>query len=162
LQTVREHRRKVLIRGKMRAGGPQTEICIRDLSSRGLMAQAHAAPARGAYVEIIVADQPIVGRVVWAKDRRFGIRTNDPLNVLALIHRIPAAPSRALPSSRPRRTVPAAARQGASSSRALGNIMQFALIAAFAVALGAALVNATYQVISSPFENVSVHLGGRD
>lgn len=61
----------------MRVEGRWTDVCIRDISSRGLLVQAAVAPVRGDYIEIFRADRAIVGRVVWNKDRRFGVQTQD-------------------------------------------------------------------------------------
>ena len=160
MHVAREHRHKVLIRATMRADGPQRDICIRDISSRGLMVQASTAPARGTYVEIVAEERVIVGRVIWAKDRRFGILTRERVDVAAIIRRIPAAPERFSPAARYAKPAAAAARRGAGSNRTLGSALEFALILAFAAALAAALVSAAYQSISRPLENVSTHLGG--
>jgi hypothetical protein len=158
LHIVREQRRKVLIRAKMRAGGQPIDVCIRDISSKGLMIQAHAPPARGTYVEIVGADYEVVGRVVWVRERRFGIRTREPMNILAMIGGAPAGPSPRVPLPKPGRPAPAVARQSAGSSRALGKAMEFAMIGAFAAALAAALVSAAYTILSHPLESVSTHL----
>lgn len=69
----REPRTKDLIRASMRAGGPRAEICIRDISRRGLLVQAPRVPSRGTIVEIALPGYSFAGQVVWAKDRRFGI-----------------------------------------------------------------------------------------
>src|SRR5690349_1803152 len=89
MQIAREPRRKVMIRATMRAGGPRTDVCIRDISSRGMMIQASAPPPRGTFVDVDCAGQQIVGLVVWRKAHRFGVQTRDRLNVRALAGRAP-------------------------------------------------------------------------
>ncbi|MBA3677816.1 MAG: hypothetical protein H0W74_10515 [Sphingosinicella sp.] len=65
----------------MRAGFLPTEICIRDVSTRGLLLQCANAPPPGTIVEICAGRHIIMGRVRWAQDRRFGIVTGSPLNL---------------------------------------------------------------------------------
>lgn len=158
MQTVRDPRCKVLIRATMRADGPRTDVCIRDVSSRGMMIQAGAPPSRGTYVELDWGGHQVVGLVVWRKARRFGIRTRDRMNVHALAGRaspaIPAAPRRAGGSA------PAAARGGAGANRMLAGRMEFAVVAIFAAALVAALGISVFQALARPFGAVSTVLGG--
>ena len=154
---AREDRRKVLIRAGMRAGGPRMDVCIRDISSRGLLIQAAAPPPRGTYVELSCADQLIVGRVIWSKERRFGVESRDRVNVRALAGGAPAAEA---PQRREIRPAPAAARAAGSGDRAFAHAMEYAVIAVFAAALVAALGVTAFETLSRPLENVAAHLGG--
>jgi len=158
MQVARETRRKVLIRATMRAGGPRTDVCIRDISSRGMMVQTGAPPPRGTFVELDCAGHQIVGLVIWRKDHRFGVQTRDRINVHAVANRIaPAmlAPRRQAPRHGPR----AAARAGGNAGRSLGSRMEFAMIALFAAALVAALGTTAFQALSRPFGAISTMLG---
>ena len=157
MQVAREARRKVSIRATMCAGGPWTDVCIRDISSRGMMVQMGAPPPRGTFVEIESAGHQIVGLVVWRKDHRFGIQTRDRINVHALVNRI--APKAVVPPRRAARHRPQAAmRSGADTSRTLGSRMEFALVAVFAAALVAALGTTAFQTLSRPFDAISTML----
>lgn len=138
------------------------EACIRDISSRGLMLQAAAPPPRGTYVELVGAEQTIVGCVIWSKDRRFGVRTRDRIDVSAAICGIPTRPSDQGPALRaravctgtgPTRTIP-------GSNRALGKAMEFIVLAAFAAVVVAAMAMAMFQTLSKPAEHIQFHLGG--
>lgn len=160
MHIVREQRRKVLIRARMRAGGPPAEVCIRDISTKGLMLQANAPPPRGTYIEIVGAEQTIVGRVVWAKDRRFGMHTCDAIDVAAALRGIPARPPHLGPPSRPATFAPAIARANPESRRALAKAMEFVVIGAFAAALIVVLASTAYATLSRPFDDAAVHLGG--
>jgi hypothetical protein len=158
MQITREPRRKVLIRATMRAGGPRTDVCIRDISSRGLMAQAGAPPPRGTYIDLDCAGHQIVGLVVWRRERRFGIQTRERINVAALANRI--APEILAPTRRSSRaSPPAALPAGAGRSRALAGRMEFALVALFAAALVAGLGISAFQALSRPLDAVSTMLG---
>ncbi|HEV2818139.1 MAG TPA: PilZ domain-containing protein [Allosphingosinicella sp.] len=156
MQMGREQRRKVLLRARMRADGAPTDVCVRDVSSRGLLVQAAAPPPRGTYVELDCAGQLIVGRIIWRKDRRFGIQSRDRIDVRALAGG-PAA--EAPPRPRPRPAF-AAVRAKDGGSRILAGAIEYAVIAAFAAALVAAVGLAVFETLSRPFENVAAHLGG--
>ena len=135
------------------------DVCIRDISTKGLMLQADAAPPRGTYVEIVGAEQTIVGRVVWAKDRRFGMHCCDPIDVAATIRGIPARPSHLSPPLRPATPHAAIARPCVEFHRMLAKAMEFVVIGGFAAMLVVALASATYGALSRPFERASFYLG---
>ena len=158
MQIARETRRKVLIRATMRAGGPRTDVCIRDISSRGMMVQMGAPPPRGTFVDLDCAGHQIVGLVIWRHDHRFGVQTRDRLNVHAIVNRLP--PEALVPQAQGKRKgARAAMRTGASASRALGGRMEFAMVALFAAALVAALGMTAFQTLSRPFDAISTMLG---
>jgi hypothetical protein len=138
------------------------EICIRDISSRGLMLEANAPPPRGTYVEIVGAEQTIVGCVIWRKDRRFGIRTRDRIDVSAAICGTPAHPSDQGPALRSRTlcTPIARTRINPGSDQALSKIMEFMVIVAFGATLVAAMGMTMFDVLSRPMEHIELHLGG--
>jgi hypothetical protein len=143
----------------MCADGPRTDVCIRDISSRGMMIQAGAPPPRGTYVDLDWGGHEIVGLVIWRRERRFGIRTRERINVHALAGQaspeIPEAPRRASASA-----PAAAARRGAAANRTLAGRMEFAVVALFAAALVAALGVSAFQALARPFGAVSTVLGG--
>ncbi len=85
----RDNRHKVLIRARLRGAGALLECCILDLSTRGLLATASEVPPRGEVVEL-QADAPrgrvtLVGRVEWAKGRRFGLTLDERLDLGLLL-----------------------------------------------------------------------------
>lgn len=92
----REPRQKVLIRARMRLGSSWGDVNILNVSSRGLLIQSRDTPPRGAYLEVRRGRQAIVARVVWSEQQQFGVRTQDPLSIEALIREpdLSAAPAR--------------------------------------------------------------------
>ena len=153
----REHRHRVLIRAKMRAGGLPVDACIRDISSKGMMIQSKAPPPRGTYVEVITGTQRIVGRVVWGGSMRFGINTRDKIHVELVVGELRTgrtataqAPVAPLPSPPPR------VRQ--SFTRTHGKAMEFCGLVVFAIAIIYAVASATYETLARPLQNVSSHL----
>lgn len=154
-------RRKVLIRARMRANGPPADICIRDVSRRGMLLQSHAPPPRGTYVEIAQAGLPIVGQVVWSKERRFGISTRDIIDVAALIDDgKPIEDDKIVETSRDDRLLAAYRDRGHTydSSRSSGNTMQFAFIVALCACAAAGIAIGLHEGFSVALGNVTAHL----
>jgi hypothetical protein len=159
---AREKRRKVLIHAKVRAGGLPIDACIRDVSSKGLMIQAQVPPPRGTYVEITAGSQTIVGRVVWGKDMRFGITTQDRLHVdlLAGGRSGPRAPAE--PGPRPAAVLAKSPTRVADGQRAHARAFEFAALILFALTMIAALGVASYETLAQPFASVADRLRGTD
>lgn len=164
----REPRRDVLIQARMRVGGSRCDVCIRNISSRGLLVQAATAPSRGAYVEIFSGPHTIVGRVVWQKNRRFGIQTQDRLDVSMVIElsaRLPNARdlrsaarlSGRCRSDRPARTAAEVA-QRLERSRRMSAALEFGCLAACGAAAAALTVSVVFETFSRPLESVASQL----
>lgn len=81
----RESRHKVMIMARIRVGAAWQDACILNISTRGLMVQAPRPPQRGAYVEIGRGRHVIVARVAWVELHRVGLRSQDQLQVDAII-----------------------------------------------------------------------------
>jgi hypothetical protein len=150
---AREQRHKVLIQARMRAGGLPTDICIRDVSSRGMLIQSGIAPPRGTYIEVITPTETIVGRVVWGNDARFGICTRDKLHLDMIIgaRRSCAPADPAAPGAGQRASPPAAVAQAPAG----GRLFEFAILAAFAIAAVAVIGSTAYQTLARPFEEIN-------
>jgi hypothetical protein len=164
---AREPRRKVLIQARMRMDSGWADVCMLNISSRGMLLQAASPPPRGSYVEIRRAAHVIVGRVVWRKDRRFGIQTQDRMNIGAIVNDPcqTAATHRGVPGSDqlserrngPHRT-PAQIELDAEHSRRLGATLQFAVLAA-ATGIGALiLMIAVLRTLADPMAAITRHL----
>lgn len=83
---VRAPRKRVRLHGRLRENFDWQDISIRDLSKRGLMAEAENPPGRGQYIEIRRYDQILIGRVVWRDGQRFGVllaQQIDPNEIIA-------------------------------------------------------------------------------
>lgn len=148
----KEDRVKVLLRVRMRAGGLPADACIRDISSRGLLIQTMAPPSRGTTIELNGPFPPIVARVVWTSDGRFGVRTQDLIDIPALLSgkldRRQAGERRAAPRATPDR--PADALDRASRSHRLGRLMQFTALAVIGGGIGVGLARIAYETMSVP------------
>jgi hypothetical protein len=82
---ARAPRKKVQLHGRMRTDYDWIDLSIRDLSKRGLMAEAENPPKRGHYIEIRRFDQVLVGRVVWQNGKKFGVVLADQIDFQAVI-----------------------------------------------------------------------------
>lgn len=80
-----ETRTKALIRASLMDGGRERDICILDVSTRGLLATTASPPARGEFVELLVGRHKMVGHVKWAGERRFGVSLRERISVAALV-----------------------------------------------------------------------------
>jgi hypothetical protein len=164
----REPRRKVLIKARMRLGGAWRDVCIRNISSRGLLLQAASAPSRGTYVELFRGRHLIVARVVWTSEEQFGVHTQDRLNVDAIVTEPDLSAvefTKAVAGdpgferrSRPRPPSPA---ELAERSRLLSRTLEFGCLAAFCISAGMLLFGTVERTLTDPLEIVSAQLGGR-
>ena len=121
----RETRRKVVIKARLRAASGWHDACILDVSSRGMMLQTPAVAARGAYVEIRRGQQVIVARVAWAQQQRFGVQSQDPVPIEALLGQ-PEREGPAASSTMERRAVPRPIERRHEESRERGKRVEFA------------------------------------
>ena len=80
----------------MRLGASWGDVNILNISSRGLMLHAQQVPQRGSYLELRRGRHVIVAQVMWSRDCRFGVRTQDPLSVDAILKE----PDRSAPEAR--------------------------------------------------------------
>ena len=158
MQIAREPRRKVMIRAAMRAEGPPLDVCVRDISSRGLMIQTRTPPPRGTYIQIECAGHVIVGIVVWRRDHRFGVNTCERIDAAALARE--RAPTIASPRPRGGAGKAGAAARITPQGRIFAARMEFAIVALFAVMLVGALGATAFQTLSRPIAAVSAALRG--
>ncbi len=159
----REPRIKVLLPSRMKVGSAWADAVIHNVSSRGLLAAAEDAPAPGAYLEIRRGTNIIVGRVMWRKDRFFGVRTQDAID-LAALSATPQRPSprAAIEAARgpERRGTDRLSRDVATArrlerNRELSRLFQLVVVGSAAVAAGAAVAYEAYEVLAAPLRQAT-------
>ncbi len=163
---AREPRRKILIHARMRVDGAWADVCLRDISSRGLLAMTASAPPRGTYVEIFRASIVIVGRVVWSNDRRFGVHTQERLNILAVIGEASKTGSSSNPGaatvverrSDPSRLTGAAVAERLERSRQISSAAQFSMLAAASLVAAVTVGTMVHDSLKQSLSAVSSHL----
>jgi len=152
----RDERFRVLVRATMRAGGRRVDVCIRDVSLRGMCVVTAKPPPRGTVVELSGPLAPIVGEVIWASERRFGVavggridlprllaqRTNDPAP-----HEVVPLPAYA------RAPVPKA--RSADENRHAGRAMQFSFMAFLVIAAAVLIGGLVYDNLAAATDRVS-------
>jgi hypothetical protein len=159
----RETRQKVVLPARMRAGAGAVDVCIRDVSSRGMLIQAGVPPPRGTYVEILRPGYSVTGRVVWSKHHKFGIQARETIRIAAVLERRsvprPGGGEPPLNQSGPLRLSPRAdPAQLAARARARAALLQYAALGG-AVTLGALLLACSlYRGLSGTFTDVISHL----
>lgn len=73
-------------------------VWVHNLSKHGMMLWSSAPPRPGSYVEVRRAKTTIIARAVWVRDKFFGLRTEDALDISSLLggaaRPAPIAPAR--------------------------------------------------------------------
>jgi hypothetical protein len=163
----REARRVVLIQARMRIDGAWGDVCIRNISSRGMLLQAATAPPRGAYVEIFRGRHTIVAQVRWSKDRRFGVHTRERMDIDAIINEPRGGPRDSaggtdrrgesrLPVSRaPSR---ASVAERLDRSRRFSAAFEYGTLVALALIAAGMMLSVVGNVLGRPFAVISEHL----
>lgn len=152
----RDERYRVLIRATMRAGGRPVDVCIRDVSLRGLCVVTARPPARGTVVELSGPTAPIVGEVIWASERRFGIAVGGRIDLPQLLAQRSndAAPHEVVP-------LPAYAQaplrkpRSADENRSVGQAMQFFFMATLVIAAAALIGAFVYENLKTASDRLN-------
>lgn len=79
-----EPRTRAMVRARLRDSRQERDICIIDMSTRGLLATTAFPPARGEIVELTIGRNHLTGQVRWASERRFGVSLRERVSVAAL------------------------------------------------------------------------------
>ena len=157
----RAPRRKVMIPARMRAGGGQVAICIRDMSTRAMLVETASPPPVGTYVEII-GTHAITGRVLWVRDSRFGVGTREKLDVVAggagkapTLVTQQRATSAAGAADAPR---PIDLEHRADRSRGLSRMIEHGAIVLGAAVAALVIAGVSYRTVSNSLARVSASL----
>jgi hypothetical protein len=141
----------------MRCGAAWSDVCIVNLSTRGVGLQSPRAPDRGTYVELRRGSNVlIVGCVVWSEGQRFGVRTQDPIWIDGVL-RASGGQQASAAEWRDRRAMPRAQR-GAGWSAIRGRMMQFGFLVAGGVAATALLGSLVDSALANPLNTISTIL----
>jgi hypothetical protein len=159
-------RRRVHVPARMRSGTNWTDICIKNMSANGLMAEAQTPPRRGTYVEIRRGQQVVIGRVIWADAERFGIRAQDPVSIDAIVRepRLASRPAQATDAAvvTERRRDPDRRRESitdrAEQSRRRSAAFQFLMMVGLGALAATILGSEVYKVLSVPLRLISKQL----
>lgn len=164
----REPRIAVIVPARMRLGTQWVDVVIHNVSSRGLMAGCDQPPATGSYVELRRGTLVIVGRVVWAKNRFFGLRAQDRLSAKALVEepRLASRPDAAERAGADRRSTTRLeheqrlARQ-MERSRAFAAAFQFVLLVGTIAVVGWLAASTVCDMLGRPMQAVERAMAGK-
>jgi len=146
----------------MRSGVSWSDVCILNLSPRGVGIQAPTPPQRGSYVEICRGSHVIVARVVWARGHRAGLHAQDVIWPQSLINEPEIANDRAPPvpgSMIDRRSAHRASQRRHDGSRTAARAMEMACIAAFGAALSFGAFGLVHDALARPLSEIRSALG---
>lgn len=164
--TPREPRRKVFVKARIRIGGSWGDVCVRDISSRGLLLHSRSAPPRGTYIEVCRGSHRIVARVIWSKDQHFGVQAQDRISVDGFVGEpdssgVDFASARKADPQFERRSSPrtaAALEQKAERSRRIAATLQFAAVVGLGGFAATMAFDAVAQTLSAPLTTVTATL----
>lgn len=146
----RELRRRVILPARLRLGAEWADVCILNVSSRGMMIQTGQPAQRGTIVEIRRERHVITGRVMWRDRGKIGLQCEDRVPVEEILS-LGAAKSLRLVAADgdliERRQVP---RRERSESRLLGRTIQFAGVLAIVLALSISGVFWVKTILAQP------------
>jgi hypothetical protein len=161
---AREPRRKVMLKARMRIGAAWRDACILDLSTRGLMIQATEPVRGGSYIEIRRGRHVIIARVMWTRDRRCGLLTQDPLPTEAIISEPDRSQACGAVAPQIERRVDRTPAQRAfdhEQSRWRSRALQFALVVIAGGTCGTIAYGTVSEALSRPLVAVELALAGK-
>ena len=140
----------------MRSGVSWHDVCILNLSIRGLGVQTAEPPPRGSYVELRRGSQVVVARVMCAKGHRAGLYSQDAIAVRALLNDEPAN-DRLPPPDYPkveRRRAPRSVEQRQERSRTTARALEFACFGLVAAVMGLSVLGTVEEALARPLAQV--------
>lgn len=163
-QRSRAVRTSVVVRCRMKTDAGWTDATIHNVSERGLMASTDEPPKAASYVDIRRGTLVIVGRVVWVRGRRFGVRTQDRIRASDLVNE-------PVVRHRPSADTPCDERRGPShpdrriarrseASRRFASWFQTVAVTLVGCGLAALLAVEAYRTLARPFARVAYALDG--
>ncbi|WP_052769038.1 PilZ domain-containing protein [Aurantiacibacter marinus] len=78
-------RTTAMLPGTMRDDRMTQDVRVGNISSKGMMIVSSRPPSRGHIIDISVSGHHLAGRVMWVSGRRFGVRTNERIDVAAIM-----------------------------------------------------------------------------
>jgi hypothetical protein len=144
----------------MKQGVSWADVCIRNMSSRGLHLQVSSPPKPGTFVELRRGDYVIVARVIWSREQECGAQTQDVLRIDDIVqNRAPASSSFSVAGRFDRRAVPrTTTAQAHELSRHISAAVQFGFMVLVSLGLAGAAVATVHDALAKPLTLVSASL----
>lgn len=157
-----QHSKELSVPCRLNVSGNWLNGCIHDVSDKGLLISCTSPPPIGTYVDIRRGTLVIIGRVVWQGGSRFGVRTQDPVSIAALVNE-PVLKSRPATSDRRSLSREGSGRsviQQAERNRQRSSAFQFVCIVIGGVGIAYYAAICCYQALAVPLEAIADALSG--
>ena len=137
-------------------------MCILNISSRGMLLQAASPPPRGSYLEIRRSAFVIIAKVMWTRNHRFGVRSQDVLPVDAIIADavVPIVGEGVRVGERRAGARPKLATE--QRSRHHGRMMEYGFIVTLAMAGAGFAATEVHALLAGPADAVTAALSGTE
>lgn len=144
----------------MKSADGWQDVAIRNVSAHGMRISVALPPKRGAYIEVRRATQIIVARTMWVQGNDCGLRTQDVVDIHALVNPNAAkAEAVIVAANADRRHAPRAEESAESARRASQLIQQLLLGAAILAGAGYAALTVS-ETLRTPFAAIGEAMGG--
>ena len=135
------------------------EVCLRNVSTRGACIVASIPPTAGTIIELTGPFAPIVGRVKWAGEHRFGVEVQGQIDVAALVTlNGSGVPRSFVPAPGTRPMAKAIVPRPKLESRHVGNFLQFGFVAFLAGCAATFMAQVAYETLSQPSAAIAAGL----
>jgi hypothetical protein len=153
----------------MRLGTSWRDVTILNISSRGLLLQSVSPPQRGTYAEVRRGNHVLVARVIWVNGQRFGLRTQDRLDIEGLINELDCSATefRKVPATlapvdrRSARRDPHGLAERHERGRHASRLAQFVCVTTFGALIATAASAAIGEALARPLTILSGTLGSK-
>jgi hypothetical protein len=161
---AREERRTIFLKVRLRTDEGWRDVTIGNVSLHGLMLRGPSLPPKGAFIEVRHRSVCIIGRIVWSNGSCCGVRTQDVVDIAALLSQPLVVPRKDQPERRQAarsRHDPSPAQSLASrveSSRRFARIFDWSLVAAGGALAAAGVASAAATAMDQPLHQVRTAL----
>ncbi|MDE0878836.1 MAG: PilZ domain-containing protein [Sphingomonas bacterium] len=154
----------------MRVSDAWSDVCIRNISSRGMLVAAKTPPELGSCVEIRRGSQIIIARAVWKDGNYCGLRSQEKLPVQQIISepRLTKKPQVAMAAGDAAADRRNRDRDNAASiverqerSRRFATVFQFLVFVTMAVGGSIWVATSIYGLLAAPVEAAERALDGK-
>lgn len=149
----------MMLPARMRSISGWSDACILNISSRGLLIYSSGTAKPGSFVEVRRGGQLVVARVVWRKNQRIGLCSNDPVRVGDIISSDTAASAVQSGPQQPyieRRRIP----RDSDRSRQHARAVEFLFTVLISTAIAVCAVIYVHEVMAKSMSSVRAALEG--